>query len=285
MIRVRRQRQNTVWISLIGTLTAVALIANPATAPVILPMVIGAAGAAFIQVDDRRNPIVNRLNPATAVKTAMTGATPQAQEAARRASVRGFSANPGIGLLDVGLIALEREGQGATLRRTQSVSKDDDGVRPYLVLNIDPAEADRNAKLRFEMIDQNGKEVYVYEMNLFLRDGELNILPDHHLPLRDNPQIAGTGEWDLRVYLDRTMLGVHTFSFGPSSEERAARLSGRSSERPRRYVMPQSQEQQEDSEVWSSSSPPSSSGRTRDERAPQTLEELLRSQKNQQRKQ
>jgi hypothetical protein len=277
MIRVRRQRQNTIWISLIGTLTAIALIGNPATAPVLLPMVIGAAGAAFIQIDDRRNPLVNRLNPATAVKSAMTGATAQAQEAARRASVRGFSQNPGIGLLDIGLIALERENQGATLRRTQSVSKDDDGVRPYLVLNIDPAEADRNARLRFEIIDQNGKEVYVYEMNLFLRDGELNILPDHHLPLRSNPQIAGMGEWDLRVYLDRTMLGVHTFSFTPSSEERAARLSGRS-ERPRRYVMAQTQEKQ-DSEVWSSSEP------AQEERPPQTLEELLRSQKDQQNQQ
>jgi hypothetical protein len=278
MIRVRRQRQNTVWISLIGTMTAVALIANPATAPVILPMVLGAAGAAFIRFDDRRNP-VNRLNPATAVKTAMTGATSQAQEAARRASVRGFTPNPGIGLLDIGLIALERESQGATLRRTQSISKDDDGVRPYLVLNIDPSEADRNAKLRFEINDQNGKEVYVYEMNLFLRDGELNILPDHHLPLRNNPQIAGTGEWDLRVYLDRTMIGVHTFSLTPSSAERAERLSGRSSDRPRRYVMPQA-EQQEDSEVWATGSSSSS-----EERPPQTLEELLRSQKNQQRKQ
>jgi hypothetical protein len=182
--------------------------------------------------------------------------------------------------MDIGLIALEREDQGATLRRTQSISKDDDGVRPYLVLNIDPAEADRSAKLRFEIIDQNGKEVYVYEMNLFLRDGELNILPDHHLPLRSNPQIVGTGQWDLRVYLDRTMLGVHTFSLTPSSAERAERLSGRS-ERPRRFVMPEAQD--EDSEVWSSSSSASSS--SREDRPPQTLEELLRRQQNQQRKQ
>lgn len=281
MIRVRRQRQNTVWISLISTLTAIALIANPATAPVILPMVIGAAGAAFLQLDDRRSPIVNRLNPATAVNTMMTGATSQAQEAARRASARGFSPNPGIGLLDIGLIALEREDKGATLRRTQSVSKDDDGVRPYLVLNIDPSEADRSAKLRFEIIDQNGSEVYVYEMNLFLRDGELNILPDHHLPLRSNPQIVGMGQWDLRVYLDRTMLGVHTFSLTPSSAERAERLSGRA-ERPRRYVMPETQQEQ-DSEVWSTSG--SSTSSSREDRPPQTLEELLRSQKNQQRKQ
>ncbi len=269
MIRV--QRQNTVWMSVIGGLTAVALIANPATAPVLLPMVLGAAGAAFIRFDDRRNPLSGRLNPSNAVNTALTGASAQAQEAARRANARGFGPNPGISLLDIGLIALEREAQGGTLRRAQSVSKDDDGVRPYLVLNVDPSEADRNARLRFEMIDQNGEEVYVYEMNLFLRDGELNILPDHQLPLLNNPQIAGAGQWDLRVYLDRQLMAVHTFSLTPSSAERAERLSGRAASRPRRYVMPQSEASD------------SSEAQAQDERPPQTLEELLRSQKNQRR--
>lgn len=272
MIRV--QRQNTVWMSVIGGLTAVALIANPATAPVLLPMVIGAAGAAFIRLDDRRNPLSGRLNPSNAMNTALTGATAQAQEAARRASARGFGTNPGIGLLDIGLIALERESQGATLRRTQSISKDDDGVRPYIVLNVDPSEADRNARLRFEMIDQNGQEVYVYEMNLYLRDGELNILPDHHLPLLSNPQVAGAGQWDLRVLLDRQLVAIHSFSLTPSSAERAERLSGRASARPRRFVMPQSEAQ--DGEVFDES-------QMQEERPPQTLEELLRSQKNQRR--
>jgi hypothetical protein len=100
-------------------------------------------------------------------------------------------------------------------------------------------------------------------MSVYLRDGELNILADHHLPLRNNGQVEGSGEWDLRVFLDNDLVGIHSFTLTPSDDERVRRLGGGAA-RPRRYVMPQAAEADAENEE-----------------VPLTLEDLLRNQKNQ----
>jgi hypothetical protein len=74
------------------------------------------------------------------------------------------------------------------------------------------------------MMDHTGNEQYIHEMDVFLRDGEMNILADHHLPLDGNDRIAGMGQWDLRVYLDGELMAMHGFSLAPSYEERTNRL-------------------------------------------------------------
>jgi hypothetical protein len=142
----------------------------------------------------------------------------EAREAAERARRRG-SGMPNILLQDVGLIAAKLTDDGLVMRRERNLSKDDEGVRPFVVLNVPPEEADRRAIIRFEFIDQNGKTQYIHELEAFLRDGEMNLLADHQMPLYGNAD-ARMGDWDLRVSLDNRLLGAHTFTLTPSIEDR-----------------------------------------------------------------
>jgi hypothetical protein len=254
MIRVRQR--NVWWIGILSALTLLAVIAGAAVAPVLVLLLAAAAGASFLRLN-APNTLVEAVTQR--VPTAVTGRQSQsAREAVSRASTRGYVPTPQLSLGDIGLIATSRGEDGIEMRRTKSISKDDEGVRPFIVLHVDPSEADRNVKLRFEMIDQNGRGLYIHEMNTYLRDGELNILPDTHLPLMSNGQIEGSGGWDLRVYMDNDLIAIHNFTLEPSDAERARRLGG--SARPRRYIMEESSEEES-------------------EDIPLTLEDLLREQK------
>lgn len=150
--------------------------------------------------------------------------SPQAREAADKARARGSYYASAVEMIDVGLIASQSGSEGMVMRRTRSISKDDDGVRPFITLQVPGAEADRDANVRFELIDQNGNERYIHQMQVFLREGEVNVLADHHLPMMGNDEIAGMGDWDLRVYVDDTLIGVHALQLVPSSEERRDRV-------------------------------------------------------------
>jgi len=152
--------------------------------------------------------------------------SPQAKEASERARSHGGFTNNDMLVLDVGLIAVQSSYEGMAMRRTRSISKDDDGVRPFVTLHVDPAEAERNAVIRFEIYNQHGEERFVHEMKVFLREGEMNIMTDHHLPLAGNRDITGAGDWDLRVYADGNLVGLHNFMLAPSMTERQRRLAG-----------------------------------------------------------
>jgi hypothetical protein len=106
------------------------------------------------------------------------------------------------------------------MRRGRSVSLDDRGVRPYVSLNIDAQAADRNAIVRYEILDQNGTVQYVHELKTFLRDGEMNILADTQLPLTGNDRLTGAGEWDLRVSVDGMTAALLSFTATPSIANR-----------------------------------------------------------------
>ena len=114
----------------------------------------------------------------------------------------------------------------SSLCGSTSVSKDDDGARPFITLNVEPEDADRNVLIRFEITSHGGEALYVHEMKAFLRDGEMSIMADHHLPLAGNPRIQGMGDWDLRVFLDGNLIGLHNFTLAPSMRERNRRLAG-----------------------------------------------------------
>ncbi len=65
-------------------------------------------------------------------------------------------------------------------------------------------------------------------MRTYLRDGEMNILADHHLPLLTNDDLGRSGgEWDLRVSVDSTWLGMLSFSVSPSVFQRERELEER----------------------------------------------------------
>ncbi|MCA0456667.1 MAG: hypothetical protein LCI00_22025 [Chloroflexi bacterium] len=212
---MRFRRRNTAWLAALTAITSVAIVAgaaNPAAIILLVGLLGVALAASFIEVQPRR---LREAIPSSPL--AMMRMSAQAREASERARRRSSFAPPGINLLDIGLISLVTSSDGSmTMRRGRQISLDDKGVRPYITLNIDPQSADRNATIRFEIIDHTGQTQYVHEMKTFLRDGEMNILADTQLPLLDNDRLPGAGDWDLRVSVDNMTVGLLGFNTTPS---------------------------------------------------------------------
>lgn len=232
---MRFKRQNTIWLSFLLGMIGLAVLggATPAMAGILIGLFAVAAGLALFP---RPEKIMETIQQ-TANRPAR-GASPEAREATARAIQRGSRIAPDLALMDVGLIASGMTDEGMVMRRADEISKDDQGARPFIVLKVDPSAADRRARLRFEMIDHTGKEQYIHEMDVYLRDGEMNILADTHLPLDGNDRIEGMGQWDLRVYLDGELTAMHGFSLSPSYEERRNRLGNSR----RHFVMSEDQD-------------------------------------------
>lgn len=224
MIRLRRR--NTAWLMAMGGLIIFALLAAPVTLPVQLALISAfavAVIASMIEIGPDQETIIDALQRAPIRRRI----TPQAREAAERSASRaGYFSRNGIVMLDLGLIAMQTGVDGLAMRRTRNISKDDDGVRPFITLYIHPEEAERQSVIRFEMYNQMGEQEYVHEMKTYLREGEMNILTDHHLPLAGNRSIDGSGDWDFRVYVDNNLIGMQNVMLSPSVNERRRRLSG-----------------------------------------------------------
>ena len=225
---IRLKRRNTAWLIALGLLIGFALLAAPVSAAVQISL-LGAFAvaviASLIELGPERESLLEVLHRSPVRRRI----TPQAREAAERAAQRaGYFNRSGIVLLDIGLIAMQTGVDGLAMRRTRNISKDDDGARPFLTLFVDHDEADRQALIRYEIYNHLGEEQYVHEMKTFLREGELKLLADHHLPLAGNASIDGNGDWDLRVYVDNSLIGMHNLLLSPSVNERRRRLTGES---------------------------------------------------------
>lgn len=213
---MRFRRRNTAWLAALTAIIMVAVaaggLANPPAALALIALLGVALVASFVEVKP------NRLREAMPTSPlSMMRMSTQAREASERARRRSSFMPPGLALLDIGLISLVTSQDGSMImRRGRQVSLDDKGVRPYITLNVDSESADRNAMIRFEILDHNGQTQYVHEMKTFLRDGEMNILADTQLPLFDNERLPGAGEWDLRVSVDGLTLGLLSFTATPS---------------------------------------------------------------------
>ena len=77
------------------------------------------------------------------------------------------------------------------------------------------------------------------------------------------------GDWDLRIYIDDTLMGIHGFALTASYEERRRRLRGARSA---------------DQHYVTGSPPAQRRPKEEDEDIPLSLEELLRSENHQQRR-
>ncbi len=221
---IRFKRRNTAWLVALAAITTLALVATgvaPAVQFAALAIFALATLASTVEIGRERESLIEALRRAPIRQRI----SPQAKEATERARSRGGFSNQDVMLLDVGLIAVQSSYEGMAMRRTRSISKDDDGVRPFVTLNVDPSEADRSSVVRFEIYNQQGERQFVHEMRTFLREGEMNIMTDHHLPLAGNQDVQGTGDWDLRVYIDGNMVAVHDFMLAPSMTERQRRLA------------------------------------------------------------
>jgi hypothetical protein len=221
---IRFKRRNTAWLVALAAITTLALVAAAGTPPVqfvALAIFALATLASTVEIGRERESLIEALRRAPIRQRV----SPQAKEATERARSRGGFSDQDLMLLDVGLIAVQSSYEGMAMRRTRSISKDDDGVRPFVTLNVAPSEADRNSVVRFEIFNQQGERQFVHEMRTFLREGEMNIMTDHHLPLAGNQDIQGTGDWDLRVYIDGNLVAVHDIMLAPSMRERQRRLA------------------------------------------------------------
>ena len=222
MIRVKRK--NTAWLAALALIITTALFAANVAIQVqfvLIALFAIAAVASMVEIGRERENLIDALKRAPIRQRV----SPQAREAAERARGRGGFTSSDLMMLDVGLIAVQGSYEGIAMRRTRTISKDDDGVRPFVTLNVDPNEAERNAVVRFEIFNQHGEQAFVHEMRAYLREGEMNIMTDHQLPLAGNRDITGTGDWDLRVYLDGNLVGMHNFMLAPSMNERQRRLA------------------------------------------------------------
>lgn len=252
-------RGTLVWLFIVGAALAVTLAAGAVSTGI---------GAALLVVYMLLALAVVRGVPVGAVMDALQdrGApdvTPSevAREAAARArSMPDFDAL--IRLLDVGLIVDEQRPDGLSLRRGRFVSLDDDGVRPFMIINVPEGLGERLARVRFEIRDDAGNVHYAYEEEEYLAAGENALLPDYRLPIRKRAQEISPGGWTLRVMVDNGMLGIHNFNMSPS-------LSAR------RQMMSPDGEMHE--RVWRT--------HDEDESLPLSLEELLRQQSRMQRRQ
>jgi hypothetical protein len=219
---MRLKRQNIIWLSFILGMTALAFLGGAVELAAGLMLIALAAVAVGVAVMPRPDKIIETIQQQSARPA--KGVSPQAHDAVGRAVQRGGRMGSDLQLMDIGLIATAMSDEGMVMRRTDEISKDDQGARPFVVLKVSPSAADRRGRLRFEMMDHTGSEQYIHEMDVFLRDGEMNILADHHLPLENNSRIEGMGQWDLRVFLDGELMAMHGFTLTPSYEERANRL-------------------------------------------------------------
>jgi len=224
---VRFRRKNTAWLTVLGLIVFLALVAagsamTPPVAIALLSIFAMAALISSVEIGRERATLMSTIRR----MPTRTRVSAQAREAAERAKTYGGYTSSGITLMDVGLIAVQSSMEGMAMRRTRAISKDDDGARPFITLNIEPEDADRNVLVRFEINSQGGESIFVHEMKAFLRDGEMSIMADHHLPLDGNGRIQGMGDWDLRVYMDGNLVGVHNFTLTPSMRERNRRLAG-----------------------------------------------------------
>lgn len=269
-------RRNTIWLGILAALIGIVIISGSVALEVqvlLLSIFAIAAMASFFNPAMTTN-LVQTLQQRSPLNRSRM--SPQAREAVERAQSRGgYYSFKRLDMVDLGLIASQSGRDGMVMRRTRSISKDDDGVRPFITLHVPAEEADRNANLRFEIIDQNGREQYIHEMKVYLRDGEMNILADHHLPLIDNGMVEGMGDWDLRIFVDNDLAGIHNFTLTPSYDERRARV--RPASGGRYYVTDSDGER--DSRLRDDEQRPRSAPAPE---SPMSLEELLRDQSQQQ---
>jgi hypothetical protein len=214
------RRRHYGWLVVLAAMIGIAVLSSAVPAQVtfaLLALYAVAVGATFLNFKPEK--LLDRSRSSLT----MMRMSSEAREAVERARRRGSLLDSSLTLLDIGLITSQSSREGMVMHRTRTVSKDDDGVRPFVTLHVQPESAEQTALLRFEMIDHNGQSQYIHEMRTYLRDGEMNILADHHLPLTGNEQIAGAGDWDLRVSLNGTLIGAHAFNLTPSINERLGR--------------------------------------------------------------
>jgi hypothetical protein len=223
---MRIRRRNVAWLTILAALIGVVFLSGVASVQVMAVLAgvfIVALLASVLEV--RPTALAENVRTSPLRRMRMSN---EAREAADRAQRRGDYSPRDMTLIDIGLISAHTSPDGMVMRKSRTVSGDDDGVRPFITLHVEPRAADQHATIRFEIVDHNGDTQYIHEMRTYLRDGEMNILADHQLPLLTNEKIGQGGDWDLRVTVDGALVGILSFGVTPSLYQRERQLSQRS---------------------------------------------------------
>ncbi len=131
-----------------------------------------------------------------------------ARQAAQRA---GYEGGPDyVNVTDIGLLAY-RDVDAPRLVRTGKVLTDTDYLRPFAELWL-PHEA--RGKIRFELVDAEGRLRYADEARYDLGAGRNTLLPGTWLPLRGKSIVPR--DWLLRLAAGDLLLAAHRFGWEPA---------------------------------------------------------------------
>lgn len=211
-----RQRGNKLWLAILSGVVGVAVLSgvtSPVVTAALLTLLVLAGIGTFFEIDPR--------SALQSVQRARLSAqmTPDAREAIDRAT-RGTSRDrSGIVLMDIGLITTETTRSGMDIRRGRRVTGDADGLRPYVTLHVDRARSDARARVVFEIIDQAGERQFIRQEMLRLREGAIDVVPTHHLPLSGRADLS-QGGWELRVTIDDVPVAILPFTFSIGVRDR-----------------------------------------------------------------
>lgn len=115
--------------------------------------------------------------------------------------------------VDLGMIVFFND-EAPAVYRTSEVPDDADYIQPFIEMRV---PVDATGKVRFELLDAQGKTVFVHEDYHELRRGRNLISPSARLPIHDELQLDTA--WQLNVYGDGVLLVCHDFMWQPMREQ------------------------------------------------------------------
>jgi hypothetical protein len=147
--------------------------------------------------------------------------SPAARQATQRARGRANYSDDTT-LTDIGMIINERRRDGQWNRHlAQIVSLDDDAIQPFAAVHADADQSNRLALIQFDIFDQTGRQRFSRQCEQWVREGINLIVCDRQLPLQPiNDENGRSGVWDLRITIDGSVVGVHSFTVTPSTADR-----------------------------------------------------------------
>src|SRR5262249_41944545 len=144
-----------------------------------------------------------------------------ARQATQRARSRPTYGNDAA-LTDVGMIVNERRRDGQWNRHlAQVISLDDDAIQPYAAVHADAQRSNRLSIVEFDIFDQAGRQRFSRHCEQWIREGNNLVVCDRQLPLQQlSNENVRSGVWDLRITVDGSLVGIHSFTMMPSTEDR-----------------------------------------------------------------
>lgn len=254
------ERGTVVWLLIIGLALALTLVAGNVATEVGAALL--AAYLGLVVLIARNVDISAIMNRLPAPRSRERQPSEVAREAAARARTHP-TYDAIIRLLDIGLIVDEARPDGMSLRRGRFVSLDDDGIRPFAIIDVPNGLGGRLSHVRFDLRDEDDALQYVFEEEKWLQEGENILLPDYRLPIRKKVGDLTPGAWSAHVSVDGGVMGIHNFNLSPSLASRRRQMAADGEVLRER--------------VWRSQED--------DESLPLSLEELLRQQSQMRRQQ